>query len=175
MALHQIQHINTASCAPPMTAREFKDYGRVMIVYDRQTNGTLPAISDIIQDTDSNANNVTSAFSGPNLNNRDRFMLLFDKRFMIPGCTNTTTALTNLWPNSTGGATGSDKDYGLGSVRLYRKLNRLVTQYKADSATPVIGDIATGGLYVVTLAITPTGQENFNITLWHSRMRYADV
>lgn len=44
---------------------------RVLCVYDKQTNATAPAITDILLADDFNSPN--------NLNNRDRFVTLFDK------------------------------------------------------------------------------------------------
>jgi hypothetical protein len=165
----QIQNISGVSRLVPA------DLLRIMVVYDRQTNGALPSISDIIQDTDSNANNLTNSMSGPNLNNRDRFMVLFDKRVQLPVTVlSTGSGVTFPFPNSTGGA--NTKDFGFGVHRYYRKLPKLITQYKADSTTPVIGDIATGGVYIFTLCTqNASGSEGFYIINWHSRIRYSDL
>lgn len=58
---------------------------RILIVYDKQTKGSLPTITDILQDEDAEDNTQTRADSGINLNNRDRFLILKDYRQMAPG------------------------------------------------------------------------------------------
>lgn len=146
---------------------------RVAIVYDRQTNGALPALADIFQDTEQNGTNTTASQSGLNLNNRDRFSIVMDKRFMLPAATATAGVLTNVWPNSMGGDKGADD--GVGLIHEYRKLGGLLTHYKADSSPAVIGDVATGALYLVVFADSTAGTEIFQGQEWHARLRYTDV
>lgn len=150
-----------------------EDLLRILVVYDRQTNGALPSISDILQDTEQSGTNTTVAYSGINLNNRDRFSIIMDKRIMLPGATATAGAITNPWPNSYGGVTG-DK-VGIGMIREYRKLKGLLTQYKADSSPAVIGDIATGGLYLITYSTYTAGSEIWAGVDWTCRLRYHDT
>lgn len=160
----------TLSIASPV------DQGRILIVYDRQTNGAIPALADVIQDTDSAGTNTSNALAGLNLNNRDRFLIIMDKRIELPQVTNTAGVVTNVWPNSFGGAEDGDGGAGVGVVHAYRKLKGLVTHFKADSAPAAIGDIATGGLFVLTLGINAvTTGASFNIPYWKSRLRYVDV
>lgn len=59
-------------------------YGRIMVVYDRQPNGALPSVSDILLDTNSSGAVGTDAFSMTNMNNRDRFMILRDRKVVLP-------------------------------------------------------------------------------------------
>jgi len=72
-----------------------QDYVRIMIVYDRQTNGALPAIADILQTTDQATANTTGTLSGVNLNNRDRFVILKDHHVTLPSFTDTAGVITN--------------------------------------------------------------------------------
>lgn len=148
-----------------------QDWARILIVYDRQTNGANPTISDILQDSDSLGANSFSVTAGLNLNNRDRFLVIYDERIQLPGLTNTAGVLTNIYPNSFGGRNGMSSGYG--NIHIYRKLRGLVTHYKADTATPVVGDIATGGLFIITLGALATG--NFQVSPWKSRLRYIDT
>lgn len=143
-----------------------EDYLRIMIVYDRQTNGTLPAIQDVIQTTDQAAANTSTAFSGINLNNRDRFIMLRDTRIPMPQTTITAGVLTNLG--------FSDPVTTLCNIDMYVKLKNLVTQYKADSSPAVIGDIATGSLLLITLSDSLAGLEGFVFEA-ESRLRYIDL
>ena len=55
------------------------------MVYDRQTNGALPAASDILKDYDQSGSSSTGVFSGINPDSRERFVILADYRLAMPG------------------------------------------------------------------------------------------
>ena len=58
---------------------------RIMIVYDRQSNGALPALSDLLLDTPQSGSPLAiTPRSGLNINNRDRFMVLRDRKVLLP-------------------------------------------------------------------------------------------
>lgn len=145
------------------------DLLRVALIYDRQTNGALPAITDIFQDTEQNATNTTDSYSGINLNNRDRFLVVSDRRIMLPNVQNVSGLVDIAWPNS---FSGNNNDY---MIDDFRKLGNLVTHYKADSSPAVIGDIATGALLLVVFSTLTAGTEAFTILNWNVRLRYKDV
>lgn len=154
---------------PAATATFSAETIRSVIVYDRQTNGAYPALADIFEDTDQNGANTTNELSGINLNNRERFAILMDIKHKMPFinvATGVPTTTVNIWP--TDGARHEDSD---GSFFLdhFRKLKGMETHYKADSTPAVIGDIATGGLYLVTFGVTGNWVLNFKV-----RMRYND-
>ena len=141
------------------------DYVRVMIVYDSQTNGAPPNISDILQDTDQAGANSTNSYSSINLNNRDRFKVLCDYRIVLPSATVTAGVISNpgfIDPT----AVSFD-------LERFIKLKGLPTYYKADSSPAVIGDIATGGLYLVTYGSIGAGSEGFQLVA-STRLRYND-
>lgn len=146
------------------------DYGRIIVVYDRQTNGAYPAITDVLQDTDQAGNNTTSALSGLNMNNRERFVTILDHRFSIPACSN---EIFSAGAAAYEGPTDSFQPRPC--IDEYRRLSKLTTHYKADSNPAVIGDISTGGLYVISLANLASGSENFLINPWNVRLKYVDV
>jgi len=139
---------------------------RIMVIYDRQTNGALPSIQDILQTIDALGNPTTDNYSGVNLNNRDRFTILRDQRIYLPFI-HTTTA-PNAYPDS---QLQLDPVTPTLNIDLYTKLKGLTTQYKADGSPPGIGDIATGALYLVTLGNYPTPAFQFQC---QSRLRYLD-
>jgi len=149
-----------------VTRSSLIDYCRLLVVYDRQTNGALPTINTVLLDTDQAANNTTTSFSGINMNNRERFFVLMDKRFAVPAVTNTASVLTNVFPNGDSQWPKTDE---------FRKIPGLTTHYGADSAPAVIGDITTGGLYVICLATIAAGAENFQVATWNARLKYIDV
>lgn len=143
-----------------------QDPARIIIVYDRQTNGAYPAITDVLQDTDQLANNTTTQFSGINMNNRERFVVLMDHRFYLPQINNTAGVLSGAYP--------TDSVWTKHYLTEFRKLGKLTTHYKADSNPAVIGDISTGGLFIISLAGNAAGTENFRMP-WNVRLKYVDV
>lgn len=142
-----------------------EDYARIMIVYDRQTNGAVPTIQDILQTTTQAGANSTTSLSGVNLNNRDRFKIIRDKRLFLPAATDTAGVVTNAQP--------PDPVTNTYIIDMFAKLGGLVTQYKADSSPAVIGDIATGGLFLVTFGLVATGGEGYQAGL-ECRLRFND-
>lgn len=118
---------------------------RSLIVYDAQSPGTLPGITDILTTASDNA--------FKNTDNRDRFVVLKDEKFAV--CGNATTAGQNT------GATGYAVDW-------FFPINRMMTF--GTAGTGVIGDIRYGAIYHVTVGSVAQGtadgdfQGNFKIT-----------
>jgi len=52
------------------------DYARVIIFYDKQTNGTVPLQSDLL--------NTSDPDSFPSVNTQSRFDILYDRGFVLP-------------------------------------------------------------------------------------------
>jgi len=150
----------------PLRTNQVADYVRIMVIYDRQANGAAPAIADLIQTVDQAAANTTSAFSGVNLNNRDRFIVLRDTRIVPSTNTVTAGAITTAGP--------IDPLTPLTNIDMFIKLPSLITQYKADSSPAVIGDIASGALWLVSFGTIASGSEGWS-SLLESRLRYVDM
>lgn len=147
----------------PIRTGGTQDYLRCMIIYDRQVNGAVPSISDILQTTDQATTNSTTSHSGINLNNRDRFLVVRDMRIVPPAV------------NVAGEVVGAvDPLCTVTNIDMYCKLKGLVTQYKADSAPAVIGDIASGALFLVTFGALAAGTESWLAPL-EVRLRYMDI
>lgn len=139
---------------------------RLCVIYDRQTNGALPPLADIFQDTSQAGTNNDNALSGINMDNRERFVTLIQKNFPVPQATATAGVLTNVFPNASSIPIVMDE---------FRQLRGLTTHYRADSAPAVIGDISTGSLLVTTDASpTAAGAELFQIEV-SARLKYVDV
>jgi len=149
------------------------DMARVLLVYDRQTNGTAPSVSDILQDYSENSGATTSVDSGLNMNNKDRFLVLYDRRIQLPAVTTQVAApsITAAYPNSFGGNGECTQD-GFGLQHKFIKLRGLTTHFKGtDGGT---GSIATGSYHLVVVGGIAAGSECFEIPKWHARMRYTD-
>lgn len=114
------------------------DYGRIMIIYDRQPNGALPASGTILASYDQAGTSTTSVFSNVNPDERERFQVLMDQRLALPACQAsgpTTSASDGVTPTF--------------NINRFIKLRGLHTHYKGDSSPAVIGDVSTGGLYII--------------------------
>lgn len=162
----EMKNLRISGMVIPLRTQAVHDYCRIIVVYDRQTNGALPAQADILQTTDQAAANTSGAFSGLNLNNRDRFVTLMDDRFQLPALTLTAGQVT------TPGFQDQTKESFF--VERFIKLKGLLTQYKADSSPAVIGDIATGGLYLCTIGLAnAAGAEGYSVDI-ETRLRFRD-
>jgi len=143
------------------TATTTTDLGRIMVVYDRQPNGALPTINNILLQYDQQGNTYTTPLSGINPDQRERYMVLMDERIVLPAVT-------------VGGVTGSvDGVTKTFNINRFISLAGLKTQYSGESNPAAIGDISTGALYVLTLGgiAAPSGWAF--VASW--RLRYNDA
>lgn len=100
---------------------------RLMLVYDTQPNGALPAVGEVVQ----NLNGTTML----NLNNRDRFKVIMDKQYAIGGISDTATQAYAMSPT-------------VFNVKMYKKCNYDVI---FDGTTNAISDIQSGSIFLLTL------------------------
>ena len=142
-----------------------QDYCRLLVVYDRQTNGALPAASDILKDYDQSGSSSTGVFSGINPDNRERFVILADYRLAMPGTSDT--------------APGISANHAVDPVAPTFNINRFIplknlqTQFQAEHNPALIGDISTGAMYLVTMGSFASTTEPWRFDAkW--RLRYRD-
>lgn len=122
---------------------------RHMIIYDSQPNSaaTLPAVTDILA--------AATTLSPLNLNNRDRFKIVYDKRSQIGAF------VINGAPTLVAGS-----PYNV-FWNKYRKLNHDVI-YSGVGNT--IGNIGTGAMYLLVIGdFTAVAQHDY-----HIRIRFTD-
>lgn len=125
--------------------------GRILLVYDRQANGAAPTFANVLA-----ATGASLPISPRNLENRRRFKILMDKKFVLGPQGATTTAL--------GGQ--SVKHF-----KFYRRLRHPVTFNSGNAGT--IADITSGSLYLMGCnGIAPGATDGF----WsaYTRVRYED-
>lgn len=108
----------------------FNSYGTIMIVYDRQPNGALPNWIDIFNTYDYNGT-LMNAGMVINPNNMSRFEILYRRTISIG------STVTGYF------APYIDNDYVCCDKEV---------QFQNESNPPVIGDISTGALYIVSSA-----------------------
>jgi len=136
--------------SPAIIASNFQSYDvRYLILYDRQTNASWPAIADILRTNDT----ATAHGSSINIANRDRFAVLRDQVVTL----DTSQALCT-------------------HIDCFMKLPQLQTQYKASTAGNLtIGDINTGALYLVIFEdMLSATTDHCTIDNCASRIRYLD-
>jgi len=136
------------------------EYGRIMIVYDKQSNGAIPTIPDVLLDVDLTSTSGTDPFSGVNLASRNRFIVIRDIRLMLP-LINTTATTALVFP--------TDKDM-LGG-HIFRKIS-LETIYKVN-AGGAIADIESGTIFLLTLVNVAAGSEGWSFR-YTTSIRYED-
>lgn len=122
---------------------------RHMIIYDSQPNSsaTVPAVTDILS--------AATTLSPLNLNNRDRFKVIYDKRSQIG------SFVINGTPTLAAGS-----PYNV-FWNKYRKLNHDVI-FSGVNAT--IGNIGTGAMYLLVIGdFAAVAQHDY-----HIRIRFTD-
>lgn len=138
---------------------------RVFVVYDKQSNGALPALSDILLDYNAGGTTSTTMLSHLNLNNRDRFLILADERHVLPPVATTTGPAYTY-----GSVPSTSKDW---RFTRHIKLRGLESHYKASAGT--IGDLATGSLFLFWISGygTSGGVDQYELTV-AGRMKFHD-
>jgi len=147
-----------------ITAASIAQNVRIMIIYDKQSNGANPALSDILRDQINNNgqdSNLTLQTSGLNMNNRDRFEIILDKRFMLPGCT------------AAGGPGIFNGGNQTNTVEEFRNLKGREVQFRSDSVPSTVADIAAGSLIMMTFGDRPNTASPFLFT-FSCRIKYTD-
>lgn len=123
---------------------------RILLLWDKQPNGALPALSDILQST----TNTTSITSSMDLDTVQRFNVLWDKRFTYAN------QVTNV-PFSEGN-----------QYHEYFVRTNLKTTYAAASAGDIT-DIRTGALLLVYVSDSAAAA-NDPVVSGYVRIRYTD-
>lgn len=140
------------------------DYTRVMLIYDRQTNGATPTISTILANYTQATVSSTNSLCGLNPDQKERFLVLMDERRVLPAAQTTNADIFGP----------VDGTYPTFQINRFVKLRGLMTHYQADSSPAVVGDISTGGLFLVTFGQVAAGSEGFDAQL-NLRLRYNDA
>lgn len=125
----------------PSATAAADDNWRFLIVYDRQSDNLMPAITDVLADVSYAGTTTTTTFSHLNMANKDRFLILMDERRMLPAVGN--SAGTPYYASGAPCNTAPDTYM----FKRYIKLKGLETRYSVDAGTPAYSDITTGALW----------------------------
>lgn len=141
-----ITYCIAATASATNTQPDKSDFARMLIVYDLQSNGATPAVADVLQST---SIPFDSVLEDNNLNNRARFLTLYDKFHPI--------------------STGCAPVYR----RAYIKLGGLESTFNA--ATAGVGSMNTGAIWCFVFSARTTFAQNAGpILQFHSRLRFTD-
>lgn len=153
------------------TVSGISHYYRILIVYDAQCNGNFPTLSDLFNMVPAAGGGGTSATdSFINMNNRDRFIILRDKKYAILRTSTVTAGTTHfegVSHDSVNVLTPMPSRF-----KCYIKLKGLETVYKAINDATVAG-IQTGALYFIVLYNNGTGVAPL-IFDYNARLRFYD-
>lgn len=137
------------------------DYIRIMIVYDKQTNAAYPTTQSLLSDYNYAGITSTNSYSGINMTNRERFLVLMDEKIYGPAIA-----------SSTAGAT-TDPVTTTFNINRFIRLRDLSVMYNQTNAG-TIGDIQTGGLYIFTIGLYGTTVAPYTFQA-DFRLKYDDI
>lgn len=141
---------------------------RIMIFYDRQCNGIVPASSDLLQSVNMDGVGSTDPLGGTSIVNSERFVILRDEIVPVFSSLNSTsTAPTHL---NFSMIDGQQKNY----FDWFIKLKGLETKFQNNDGDE--GSITTGALYLWVFSDLSTGGTNL-VPLkatYNSRTRFYD-
>lgn len=164
-SLHLVGDITKQRIEEPSPGSTTESYARLMILYDRQPNGSFPTPQDILTDYDATGTTSSTAYSGLNMNNRDRFIVLRDTRISL--CSPTDADMI---------ASDSTLTTSKRELNYFVPLKDLESVYKAS--TGAIGDLTTGALYFFFVSDDPSAPPSTYpgwIVEFKARLRYGDL
>lgn len=141
---------------------DYGDIGRLFLIYDEQPNGAAPTVANIIQDATAGA--ATTGTSLTNLNNRQRFKIIRDRKVYLPP-TNVVAGTPTMPPSM-----ARTDDHNIFALDWFIKLNRLETVFNQNS-NGNIGDIASGSLYL--MFVSNANDAHYAMT-YNARLRFYD-
>lgn len=147
---------------------------RIIIVYDKQANGSACTIADVIKAYNNAGTSSVAILDGLNMDNRERFLILRDRRIVVPRVSSAGVATSipfGVCDASVGASRGSD---GGALVDEYISLNSMETQYNGTANPATIAEIVTGSLMIgvfgnPAVAATPKYKLTFA-----ARLRFVD-
>lgn len=153
------------------------DMCRILVVYDRQTNGITPTASTIMSNTDQTGTQYATGYGQfKDLNKSERFLILADRKHLMPESYLSAAAGNTIISSTSAASAGALDSPTLKSiyVDMFIPLRGLETQFIKDSSPGAIGDMASGSLTVYFISHAPA-----NAVGWQfqgcSRVVFADA
>lgn len=142
------------------------DHMRLILVYDKQSNGVAPTFANVIALNDNAGNSETSAQGMLNLSNSDRFRILRDWHWKL-GADSTTGSTTTTLPDKEISIQHSPHQF-----KAFVNLKGLDTHFNTGTAGTV-ADITTGGLFLLSFGLNAAADDRCSVT-FNSRLRFFD-
>jgi len=157
----------TGIIQPTGIANTTSDLCQWAIIYDRQPSApaALPIYQLIFGDYNAAGAFSSGEFSGLNLDNRDRFVVIRNKRLSLPS----TTAVAGTNPSQAVPA-----DPTMLVINEFIKLKGLTTHYNGTANPITIANVTSGALYLVTQGGNAAGAQGWQANL-QFRLRYDDL
>ena len=134
---------------------------RISLVYDKQTRGAAPLVSDIWANIDNSGSLTSSLSAAMNPESRDRFVVLMDKFY-------------NTWAQTDYGSYNTTISAGRSTmIKKFIKLKNAEVLYNTGN-TGTVSDIESGGLFLILhCSVVATADAPFNFT-YNTRLRWTD-
>lgn len=148
-----IRNIRIKGAIEANDAQDLTDTGnvRLVIVYDKQTNGAAPAYTNILESIDTAGGTSTMFNSSIKISNKNRFVVLRDEVFSFDGV---------------GGKGTYHFDYFI--------KKKLEVVFSSTASPPTVANISTGAIYLLVFAETDAFTHVPIIRDVNVRMRYDD-
>lgn len=140
------------------------EYLSIYCVYDRQTNGAAPIYPDIFQSVDSGGGGNNAVFDFPNLNNSERFIVLWEEHLQVA---NTAAAAANNAQSD-----NIQDQTIMHQYDKYIKLNDLPINFSTTGDG--VADVASGALFIVTCGSQTAASAGCTFN-YVTRLRYTDA
>jgi len=123
---------------------------RVLIIYDKGANGTLPVKGSIFRNTNGNNVQETKCQSYLAPGGKNRFVILRDNLVVVNpiGVNGVNPAITSGGGGAKWNDKGEDGNQGALSMNWHIPLKYGVTSYSTSSSPPVSSDISVGSLFI---------------------------
>lgn len=154
----------------PFTGLQAPGYGGFAIVYDLQPNGTTPTWRDVFEDVDENGVSTITpdSYSSINWINRDRFIILYNSRQIIPRPLN-----NGIPPYTITGLIYPDPSSMDMTWWFSIDLSGLKTVYNTMNIGTAL-DIMTGAIWLLSFG-TRNPQDNQWAIEWRTRLYFEDL
>lgn len=157
------------------TLQPLPDVIRVAIVYDRQPSGTglggggatvIPNYNTIFQNRNANGTASSDVYSGPNMDNIDRYVIIKDAYWQVAPVTATAGNVYSV--------EGSFNMDGHGNLpSWYMDLTGLESHYNGTASPLTVDNIATGALYVSVCGLYTAATNAYDVVII-TRLRFND-
>lgn len=122
---------------------------RIIIFYDKQPNGVAATWNQVVQAYDNAGTATNLIYDGVNLDNRDRFVILRDRKIVMPQTSAAGIATGPPYGASIGTVGAKDGSDGGSVWKEFIKLGNMEAQFNGTANPATVAQVATGNLGIV--------------------------